>query len=303
MIKEEKYQKIENFFKKDLEIKQILNAIIPTETDFYDEESKINYADKLIKEIERINFLINQIINDFNIPAHIKETFATKIKQIEQNINGSEFYNTLNQGLLKTLQYIKSNIGNLRPEFVDSVRKGLKGYYLFYGENVETPITINEFLHYIHSYIINNEKFYEDIPEIKSKKENQTDEWEGIFLRGKIDELGEKLFDEILKDNINSDRIDILSLTDKILIMARNLGHATVFEIDTTDKEKIFVRYFIPKNNNTNMTANLKGINVNKSEFAVGDFLTNKENFSNDIITLMKGIATDLDMKINNNYQ
>lgn len=302
MIKEEKYQKIENFFKKDLEIKQILNAIIPTETDFYDEESKINYADKLIKEIEKINFLINQIISDFNIPAHIKETFATKIKQIEQNINGSEFYNTLNQGLLKTLQYIKSNIGNLRPEFVDSVRKGLKGYYLFYGENVETPITINEFLHYIHSYIINNEKFYEDIPEIKSKKENQTDEWEGIFLRGKIDELGEKLFDEILKDNINSDRIDILSLTDKILIMARNLGHATVFEIDTTDKEKIFVRYFIPKNNNTNMTANLKGINVNKSEFAVGDFLTNKENFSNDIITLMKGIATDLDMEKNNNY-
>ncbi len=303
MIKEEKYQKIENFFKKDLEIKQILNAIIPTETDFYDEESKINYADKLIKEIEKINFLINQIISDFNIPAHIKDTFTSKINQIEQDINGIEFYSILNQGLLKTLQYIKSNIGNLRPEFVDSVRKGLKGYYLFYGENVETPITINEFLHYIHSYIINNEKFYEDIPEIKSKKENQTDEWEGIFLRGKIDELGEKLFDEILKDNINSDRIDILSLTDKILIMARNLGHATVFEIDTTDREKIFVRYFIPKNNNTNMTANLKGINVNKSEFAVGDFLTNKENFSNDIITLMKGIATDLDMEINNNYQ
>lgn len=303
MIKEEKYQKIENFFKKDLEIKQILNAIIPTETDFYDEESKINYADKLIKEIEKINFLINQIISDFNIPAHIKDTFTSKINQIEQDINGIEFYSILNQGLLKTLQYIKSNIGNLRPEFVDSVRKGLKGYYLFYGENVETPITINEFLHYIHSYIINNEKFYEDIPEIKSKKENQTDEWEGIFLRGKIDELGEKLFDEILKDNINSDRIDILSLTDKILIMARNLGHATVFEIDTTDREKIFVRYFIPKNNNTNMTANLKGINVNKSEFAVGDFLTNKEKFSNDIITLMKGIATDLDMEINNNYQ
>lgn len=302
MIKEEKYQKIENFFKKDLEIKQILNAIIPTETDFYDEESKINYADKLIKEIEKINFLINQIISDFNIPAYIKGTFTSKINQIEQDINGIEFYSILNQGLLKTLQYIKSNIGNLRPEFVDSVRKGLKGYYLFYGENVETPITINEFLHYIHSYIINNEKFYEDIPEIKSKKENQTDEWEGIFLRGKIDELGEKLFDEILKDNINSDRIDILSLTDKILIMARNLGHATVFEIDTTDKEKIFVRYFIPKNNNTNMTANLKGINVNKSEFAVGDFLTNKENFSNDIITLMKGIATDLDMEKNNNY-
>lgn len=68
------------------------------------------------------------------------------------------------------------------------------------------------------------------------------------------------------------------------------------------NKEKIFVRYFIPKNNNTNMTANLKGINVNKPEFAVGDFLTNKENFSNDIITLMKGIATDLDMEINNNY-
>ena len=302
MIKEEKYQKIENFFKKDLEIKQILNAIIPTETDFYDEESKINYADKLIKEIEKINFLINQIISDFNIPAHIKDTITSKINQIGQDINGSEFYNTLNQGLLKTLQYIKSNIGNLRPEFVDSVRKGFKGYYLFYGENVETPITINEFLHYIHSYIINNEKFYEDIPEIKSKKENEADEWEGIFLRGKIDELGEKLFDEISKNNINSDRIDILNLTNKILLMARDLGHATVFEIDTTDKEKIFVRYFIPKNNNTNMTANLKGINVNKPEFAVGDFLTNKENFSNDIITLMKGIATDLDMEINNNY-
>ena len=231
-----------------------------------------------------------------------QSSLTRSIKQIEQNINGSEFYNTLNQGLLKTLQYIKSNISDLRPEFVDSVRKGFKGYYLFYGENVENPITINEFLHYIHSYIINNEKFYEYVPEIKSKKENEADEWEGIFLRGKIDELGEKLFDEILKNNINSDRIDILNLTNKILLMARDLGHATVLEIDTTDKEKIFVRYFIPKNNNTNMTANLKGINVNKPEFAVGDFLTNKENFSNDIITLMKGIATDLDMEKNNNY-
>ena len=140
MIKEEKYQKIEIFFKKDLEIKQILNTIIPTEADFYDEESIIRYTDKLIKEINKISFLIKQIINDFNIPDHIKETFATKIKQIEQNINGSEFYNTLNQGLLKTLQYIKSNISDLRPEFVDSVRKGFKGYY-FYEKRIGNYIS------------------------------------------------------------------------------------------------------------------------------------------------------------------
>ena len=52
-----------------------------------------------------------------------QSSLTRSIKQIEQNINGSEFYNTLNQGLLKTLQYIKSNISDLRPEFVDSVRK------------------------------------------------------------------------------------------------------------------------------------------------------------------------------------
>ena len=153
-------------------------------------------------------------------------------------------------------------------------------------------------IHYTHSFIVNNENFYESIPSIRNN--SKEDDWCGIFLRGISNELGNQVYDTIENTSLLSDRIDIISLKDKILIMARDLGHASVIQIDTTNRDEFYVNYFIPKNTNTEKTSLLKGIKTNNDKFATGDFTSTQETFCQDLSCLMKGIPTDLDMGMPN---
>ena len=302
MANDDNLRKIERFFKYNLEIKKLLNKLIPTEKDFYDEQSKIQYLDNLFNSLKEIRWLMDTIMKDYSVPQQVHDSFDSKINEIENHIMTRDFYNELNKGLLATLQYLKSNVTEMRPEFVDSVKKGFKGYCLFYGLDVLNPETLNEYLHYIHSYVINNEQTYEGIPIIQSNKSSDNTGWEGINLRGIPNELSQNLFEQILSSNILSDRIDILSLRNQIIIMARDLGHATVIEIEIDDKDNIYIKYFIPKNNSIELTARLKGVNANNSEFATGDFKSNSELLSDDICKLMNGIPTDLDRVMTSDF-
>lgn len=302
MANDDNLRKIERFFKYNLEIKKLLNKLIPTEKDFYDEQSKIQYLDNLFNSLKEIRWLMDTIMKDYSVPQQVHDSFDSKINEIENHIMTRDFYNELNKGLLATLQYLKSTVTEMRPEFVDSVKKGFKGYCLFYGLDVLNPETLNEYLHYIHSYVINNEQTYEGIPIIQSNKSSDNTGWEGINLRGIPNELSQNLFEQILSSNIPSDRIDILSLRNQIIIMARDLGHATVIEIEIDDKDNIYIKYFIPKNNNIELTARLKGVNANNSEFATGDFKSNSELLSDDICKLMNGIPTDLDRVMTSDF-
>ena len=302
MANDDNLRKIERFFKYNLEIKKLLNKLIPTEKDFYDEQSKIQYLDNLFNSLKEIRWLMDTIMKDYSVPQQVHDSFDSKINEIENHIMTRDFYNELNKGLLATLQYLKSNVTEMRPEFVDSVKKGFKGYCLFYGLDVLNPETLNEYLHYIHSYVINNEQTYEGIPIIQSNKSSDNTGWEDINLRGIPNELSQNLFEQILSSNIPSDRIDILSLRNQIIIMARDLGHATVIEIEIDDKDNIYIKYFIPKNNSIELTARLKGVNANNSEFATGDFKSNSELLSDDICKLMNGIPTDLDRVMTSDF-
>ena len=120
------------------------------------------------------------------------------------------------------------------------------------------------------------------------------DDWKGITLRGVSNDLGNELYEKIVTSDIDSDCIDIINLDKKILIMARDLGHAAVIEADL-EKDDVFVKYHFPKNNNKDMTSKLKGINVNRDEFAIGNFQTTRDNIADDLSSLMKGIPTDMD--------
>ena len=66
-------------------------------------------------------------------------------------------------------------------------------------------------------------------------------------------ELGNKLYETIISSNLNSDCIDIINLENRMLIMARDLGHATVIEVEINNNN-VFVKYYIPKNNNKEMS-------------------------------------------------
>ncbi len=283
-------KKIEQFFDYNLKIKKLLNDIIPTEMDFYDKSYRTKYLTKLLKNLEEIESYISLIINDYDIPNNIAISFSSKIKQLQKKINSFSFVIILRQGYSSVLDFVHSNITYMRPEFNESVKNGFYGYHPFYGENVLNPITINEFAHYVHSYVVNNQDFYSKAPLVKQEKKGP---WQGIFLRGKDNEFGNDLYNKILNTNILSDRMDIINLDKKVIIMARDLGHSTVIEIDIN--EKSFVKYFISKNTNKEKNSLLKGVYTN-DKFVIGSFEVDKENLISDLCHLMEGIATDRDM-------
>ncbi|MDD4608472.1 MAG: hypothetical protein PHD10_05035, partial [Bacilli bacterium] len=103
---------------------------------------------------------------------------------------------------------------------------------------------------------------------------------------------------EIFKNfPIQDIRADILSLSDRILIMARDLGHALMIEI-TFKEEKAIVNYFIPKVCNYLMVNELKGVNQVKSDskFAKGSFEIEKELLKETLFDFIVNVPKDEDM-------
>jgi len=289
--------KLEIFFEDNLNVKNLIDDMLPKPEDIYNTESEFSFVDRLLKDLEKIELYINRMVLNYNIPNDILVQFESKIRELQNEFNSESFYKMVKkggyQGFIELRNFIHDKVSNMREEFVTSVYNGFVGYSCFYGENVLTPTTINEFLHYIHSYVINNEKFYFSIPTIRSTNANNT--WGGISLRGVSNDFGNRLYEGIITSNINSDCIDIINLDKRILIMARDLGHATVIELEM-NQDDVFVKYYIPKNTNKEMTGSLKGIYLNKNEFATGSFKTTWENIVQDLCDLMKGIPTDFDM-------
>jgi len=288
--------KFEKFFDYNLKVKKLMNDLMPNEMDFYNDDARFKYADKLFMIVDQINTYISKMMLDFNFPVQIIQKFELKINGIKNKINTKEFYNSLNLGYDYVLKFINDNISNMRVDFVDSVKKELMGYTLFYGDKVMEPNTINEFLHYVHSYVINNEEFYNMIPVNKTTSENGG--CSEVNLRGLSNEIGNEIYENIVYSDLNSDYIDIINLEKRMLIMARDLGHATVIEIDLSENE-ILVKYYIPKNTNVNKTSRLRGLRENK-EFATGSFCTTKDKIALDLSEFMKGIATDFDYETSN---
>lgn len=289
----ENLKKLQTFFNDNLSVKELMNSIIPNEMDFYNDETKFKYIDRILNHLHKIELYMHRMLINYNLSESLLSSFDMKVNELQTFIKSESFYYLLKEGYDAVLKYIHENVTNMRPEFIDSINTGFMGHYIFFGQGVLSPVTINEFLHYVHSFLINNERFYASVPVIRTTNENR--EWDGIYLRGVPNEFGNKLYEGIIQANIDAEYIDIINLDRHILIMARDLGHATVIEIEF-DQEDIYVRYSIPKNNNKEMTSKLKGININKDEFATGNFQTTKESVVQDLCSLMNGIPTDLDM-------
>lgn len=293
-IKDENINKIKRFLDYDLRIKEIFNYIMPKELDFYDNDSKFNYTERLLDGIDRINMYLCKMMIDYNIPVEIIEKFDKHMHMIDSKINSKEFSDLLNKGYNDTLGFINRYISFMRVGFKESVRNGFKGYYINYGKDVIEPYTVNEYLHYVHNYVINKEDYYEMVPKVRWVNDKDFGE---ISLRGISNDIGIELYQKLIEYQLDSDCIDIINLDKFIVIMARDLGHAAVIEIDLSDINNIFVKYFIPKNTNVEKSSLLRGIYTNNSKYASGEFLTNRGNFANDICNFMSGIPTDYDLE------
>ena len=285
--------KIQSFFNNNIRVKQLLNELIPVETDFYSTNDMFKYIDRVSNALEEIEWRLQKMLTEYINNKTVLTEFNKTINTINKYIKSDKFYNIVKQGPDKVLNFIHTYITDMREDFVESVNNGFIGYYVGYGKGVINPLTINEYLHYVHQYVVNNDNIYNSIPIVNTTVKEG--DWMGISLRGISTEIGNKLYDSIKQSNIDSACIDIINLKNKIILMARDLGHASVIEIDTTNPNKYFVEYFIPKNTSLEKSGKLKGININKEAFATGSF--ESTDLANDLCTLMKGIPTDMDIK------
>jgi hypothetical protein len=273
---------LELFFDYDLKIKNIMLNMAFKEEYAYNKDSLIEYEDKILKSLEEIKYYLYVIISNF---GENKELL--KLDELFINIQ-NEFINApLNPTKLK--EVYRKNISDMRDSFIDTVNKTFKGYSCNIYDEIK-PTSINEYLHLIHARIVNNEEIYQSMPKINNDSSN-------VNLYGEDNIIANNIYKNIVLANINSDYIDILSLKSRILIMARDLGHALMIEI-SFEQEKAYVNYFIPKVCNYIKVNNLKGINsVDKdSVYAKGIFEVDINKLPYELTNLMLNVPNDEDM-------
>jgi len=285
----ENLKKIEMFFDYNLSIKQLMHDALVKDEDFYNEESIIDYEDKTFKILEEIKYNFLKILKLYNNNEKNINKIEEKFKFYKENL-----FNSIGDKE-KLKKFYKDNISNMREEFLDSINNNCIGYYLTRNSTIIEPETINEYLHFLHSSIINNENIYQNMPKIAYKGKS---EFHSVNLYGKEDEMAYSFFENFPIEEIES-RVDILNLDDRILIMARDLGHALMVEI-TKDKEKPLINYFVPKVCNYLKVNELKGVKkVNKeSKYARGKFEVEISNMNKELYDFFMKVPTDADMFI-----
>ena len=277
-----KLERIEQFFNIDLEVKKILNDLVPNEMDAYDSSYIMKYSERLFQELKLLKYYIVRIMNSFDIKEadFINQIFTNY--EVELANAGTDFN--------KLTQFYKNNLSDMSSELIEKINKDCKGYAFIGTELFSESKTVNEILHFLHHYITNNEQFYQDVPLIAEKN--------GIFLRGKETSISKEIYDKISYD-MYIGPTDIISLSNKLLLMVRDKGHALTIEI-TKEENDYTVRYFIPKLCNYIMVNNLKGVTkvAPGDLFTVGLFASSHEELSNDIVNLIEGVPMDNHMMI-----
>jgi len=285
---EEQLKNIETFFKLNLEIKNLMLKCAPNDTDNYNMDSSIKYGDKLYFAIEDIKDMFIKLFNILNI-NHLSDYLDKLFKHYQEELLNC------NYNFKKMKDFYQNNFSNMNPSLIDKIKDTFIGYYFF--NSLETIIgevkTINELLHVLHSYILNNEHIYQSMPVIQKR---QILNGSPITLYGKKNMIAKNLFNNIPVD-LFLGPTDIVAFDNKIIMMIRDLGHALSIEIDI-ENEKCMVKYFIPKICNPAMARELKGVNPIKDnvKFANGKFECNIEELGIVLYDFLGKVPTDKDM-------
>ena len=282
---EEKLNKLKKFFDYDMKIKRILYECAPDAADGYNSDYSMMYANKLYEAFEDIEFYIISIAENV-LSDEYKKYIEAMLSVFKDELDkcGSDFYK------LKDF-YVKC-FSNIRVDFAREVKETCVGYTLFNNgfSLIKKCTTVNELLHVLHSSIVNDEKFYSDVPVIDRKA---NDIGKNINLLGMNDDISRKIFD-IFPQDLSSDEVNIMSFGNKILLMIRDVGHALTIEIDV-EGEKCMVRYFVPKVCNYLMINELKGINPVKEgkRYAVGEFQVMTDDTPREVVDFILKVPTD----------
>ena len=166
IAREKNYEALKKFFKSDVKIKETMLKLAPNGMEDYDEESRIKYTDKLYDTLRDLEVEFIDISQNFNFGLQVNEAikmYFTKAKEsllTDSNSQGMEKY--------------KTNISNMNEKLIEEVKDNCIGYTSTSSYDLVQLIgkagSVNELLHIMHSYIVNNEEILKAMPIIATKK-------------------------------------------------------------------------------------------------------------------------------------
>lgn len=294
-------EEVTSFFKNDEDIKKMLFNTVPSESDFYDEDSRIKYQDKLFKLLKDMKIAFKEMSNIY------------KSKELDEKIE-EKFINLENQlaecgsDTSKLTEFYRKKITDMDWKLSKKLDEECYGYSAIPNDPrnfLEDKHSLNDLLHILHTCAVNDNEFYSRIPLIVERNDENSKK-NHIRMYGEEFELSKELFEKF-PDLINNEyySIDILSLKDQkqIYIMIRDLGHALTININGIDEEKILVQYFIPKICNADKVNKLEGVTkvsvqAPPNDYTIGDYQTGKEEFFDHFFDFLSKVPTDEDIDI-----
>lgn len=290
--KNKKLEALKKFFIRDLKIKEKLLKLAPTSLDDWNEESRIEYTDKLVKSLKELEIEFLQIAQELDFEPEVVEAIKTYFVRSREKFLIGHY----NQGISQEIY--QKQFSDMNLKLIEEIKDKCVGYKINNSHNLAELIgkakSINELLHIMHSYIVNNDELLQSMPILAIKKNNNN---EPIVLYGEKNEIAQKIFEDFSVE-LDCGITDIVAIQDKILMMIRDRGHALTIDIDTTKKDDILVRYFVPKLCNIDMIKKLPGIEEKKisQNGAIGNFQTSQTELSNKLFDFINKVPTDEDM-------
>lgn len=252
-MNDEKIIKLQHFFSSDFKMKKEMLDVAPMNIgQYYDDDSLIKYVNKLADSLIYMFSELKCIASDI---FGCKSNVFNRINYIEQ-VTKSNFFNC-GLDIEKLKRFYQKFISNMELSFINSVKEECVGYTISGTQSIECAVSINELLHFIHSYIINNDNILKSIPVIDEKynKYNYP-----ISLRGVEVPIFKQLF-TMFPTNMDCGWTDMVVINEKKLIMmVRDRGHALSIEI-SLNNNIARIEYFIPKLCNIEMINKLPGVN------------------------------------------
>ena len=286
---EEKLIKLEHFFEVDVRIKKLMYDVAPSNIKYFDEYTMRGYRYELR---DMLTYIFSELkciaIDIFGKDSNV----FLRIKYLENVIRNN--FNICGFDINKFRSFYMNYISNMGIDFINSVKSECIGYSSGGTRSIEKAVSINEILHFIHSYIVNNDKIIRAIPLLdqKNNKYNYP-----ITLRGiKVPEF-EQLFKQFPID-LDVAWTDMVTITEnKLIMMVRDRGHALSIEI-TLNNNRARIEYFIPKLCNIEMINMLPGVNrVSKESIgATGIIDVPINDLSSSLFDFISKVPTDDDI-------
>ena len=289
----ENYEKLKKFITKDYKIKkEMIDLRPPLDTDALNHDVIVKYTDNAY---DSLRFIIRELQNMANLYDDNNHAFLKRIDDLSKTwVN--EFIKCKTD-IDKLRNFYKTMVTDMSLEVIDDVERNCVGYvpHFMPAYALKKGTTINEMLHIIHSFVMNNERILKSLNVIKRRI---IDNEYPVTIYGEANDISMDLFNNF-PNELDVGWTDIISFGDigKIFMMVRDRGHALTIEIDSNE-EDVLVNYFIPKICNAEMTNRLPGVrkvrpNADPQEQTTGRFVTSKEKLCSDIYHFIGMVPMD----------